>query len=646
MDWADGLRGPHLEIATSNARRVGVLAGPGTGKTTFGLMRRVARLLSEGVPGTRILLVSFTRVAAADLREKVAELEIEGAEEVRATTLHAYCLGLLMRESVLALTGRCPRILMNHERDLMLRDVGGDFGSIHDRRKRLEALLAGWSRTATEHPGVAVDGEDLDFEHLVIRWLARHRAMLIGEVVPIANRFLSTNPLSEELDAWDHIVVDEYQDLNTLEQGLLETLATRARSLCIAGDDDQSIYSVRYANPHGIRRFLTRPGVDTHDITVCGRSPANIVYMANSLIQQAPGRDKVPLKPLDRYQEGDVSIVQWADVPSEVDGIVSAIAADVGRRDTEPGEILVLTNWRKMGEQIREGLKDLDIPARSFFTEEELGSDEGQEAVALFRLVVDRSDLPAVRVLVGLGEGSGRSKAYQRLLKYCHSNALGPSDALRRLAAGERLGGLRVPSLVERYRRAMLRVEHLKTLTLPELVDNLFPASDDMLADLRNIAVDALEAAEHPSQVLEEIVSAVTQDDVPQQPNFVRVMSLHKSKGLTAEAVYVVSAVNGILPTITSSDQAEVEAAVEEGRRLFYVALTRTARQLVISSSAKMDLADANARRVKYEKSTIRWTGEKHTVRTIASPYISELGRSAPQSKRGRIWLTSRLGGT
>lgn len=644
MTWSDDLDGPHLEIAASHAAKIGVRAGPGTGKTKFGLMRRVARLLSEGVTGKRILLISFTRVAAADLRDKVAELDVPGSEEVRATTLHAYCLGLLMRDSVLALTDRHPRILMNHERDLLLRDVGGEFGSIHDRRRRVEALLAGWARRTADHPGSATNDEDRSFERGVLRWLLSHRAVLIGEVVPIAHRYLSTNPAAEELEAFDHLVVDEYQDLNALEQDLLEVLSIHTSTLCVAGDDDQSIYSVRYANPNGIRAFVSRDDVEPHGIVVCGRSPANIIEMANSLIEHAVDRDKPALVPLEADRQGDVSIVQWTDARSEIDGIVSAIADDVGRREVEPGDILVLTNWRRIGERIRERLDDLDIPVRSYFTEEELASDDGREAMALLRLVVDADDLPAMRVLLGLGEASGRSGAYRRLLSHCLESSLDPLDALRRMATGERLEGLRVPALVRRYERAAYRVEHLRTLNLRNLIDELLPSDNDDLANLRGVALDSLEAAKTTVEVLDDIISAVTQDDVPQNPNFVRVMSLHKSKGLTANAVYVVGSVDGILPTITSTDPAEAEAAAEEGRRLFYVALTRAVHDLVISASAAMDLADANARGVKYQKSTIRRSGDRFTVRTIASPYIAELGASAPRSERGDRWLASRAG--
>ena len=176
--------------------------------------------------------------------------------------------------------------------------------------------------------------------------------MLIGEVVPEVHKYFTSNPAAEELDSIDHVIVDEYQDLNRLEQSLLDTL-TGAASLCVAGDDDQSIYSVRYANPDGILDYMDRDEVETHKIMVCGRCPEPILSMANSLISQAPGRRKPGLSPKDSAGAGAVAIVQWPDVDAEIDGVVAAIAGDVGSGRREPGDILVLTNWRKIGEGIR-----------------------------------------------------------------------------------------------------------------------------------------------------------------------------------------------------------------------------------------------------------------------------------------------------
>ncbi len=641
MSWDDGITGPHRDIAASDAPRIGVVAGPGTGKTQFGLMRRVVRLLGQGVPGDRILLLSFTRVAAADLRDKVAQLEADGVADVRATTLHGYCFGLLQRDSVLAITGRTPRILLDHERDLVLRDIGGDFGDIHQRRRLLEAFVAGWARGVEDHPGLAGTPEDRAFEHAVMRWLLEHRAMLIGEVVPEAYRYLSTNPAADELTAFDHIIVDEYQDLNLLEQRLLDTLAQHA-SLCVAGDDDQSIYRVRYANPEGIRTFLARDDVEPYTIQLCGRCPSDVLAMANSLIRQAPGRDKPDLTPLEEGSAGTTAIVQWQDVDTEIEGIVSAIAAEVGFERRQAGDILVLTNWRQIGERTRARLTELDIPARSFFTEEEVKTGEAQEALALLRLVVNAEDAPAIRVLIGLGDNEGRSGAYQRVLKVARQESQTPAQVLARIAEGEKKLAT-VPALVKRYVHATARAAQLRKLEPQEVVDALFPEGQESTADLRATALDALvEEDTDAAGLLDAVLAAVTQDDVPQNPDFVRIMSLHKSKGLTSPAVFIVGAVDGVLPTVRSDNPDEVAAAVEEGRRLFYVGVTRAKQTLVISCAATIELADAKKRGVRIDNRSVRKVGDRLIVRTLASPYIAELGPSAPKAQHGTDWLAGR----
>ena len=641
MNWDEGIEGVHRDIAGSESQRIGVLAGPGTGKTSFGLMRRVVRLLQSGVSADRILLLSFTRIAAADLRDKVAVLNAPGAENVRATTLHGYCFGLLQQESVFAITGRATRLLLDHEIDLMLRDIGDTFGTIHERRRLLEAYVAGWARDLENYPGVPDTSTDRVFQQAVLLWLRRHGAMLVGEIVPEAYRFLSTNPQAEALRAFDHVIVDEYQDLNVLEQRLLDVLAQNG-GLCIAGDDDQSIYSVRYANPSGIRAFLNRESVEKYSIQVCGRCPKNILAVANSLIGCAPDRDKGPLQSRDNAGSGTISIVQWPDANAEVDGIVAAIAADVNSKKWGLGQILVLTNWRRIGERISARLNELSINARTFFTEEELASDESREALALLRLVVNVNDKAALRVILGLGEASGRTEAYQRLLAYCDKNQTDPKTVLQMLSKGGKIQ-VNVRVLTERYSRAMAKAESLVSLALPNLVEALFPPNSDKLRDLRRAAAEALAEAATAEDLLRAVVEAVTQDDVPQNPDFVRVMSLHKSKGLTSNSVYIVAAIDGVLPTVRSDDAATIDAAVREGRRLFYVAVTRAAHELTISGSSSMDLADANARGVHYHKKTIKRSGNgRFTIRTISSPYLGELGPQAPQPITGESWLQSR----
>ena len=193
-----------------------------------------------------------------------------------------------------------------------------------------------------------------------------------------------------------------------------------------------------------------------------------------------------------------------------------------------------------------------------------------------------------------------------------------------------------------RFSRAKGKLELLKRLELADLVDALFPLNSETTLDLRGVAVAALGDVKTPRDLLRCIVEAVTQDEVPQNPDFVRVMSLHKSKGLTSESVYIVGAVDGILPTIRADDEPTIDAQICEGRRLFYVAVTRAASELIISGSITMDLADAKARGVRYDKKSTKWSADRYIVRTLASPYIAELGPRAPKPLKGTAWLQNR----
>jgi len=640
MSWDDGLSGAHLAIAGSESLRIGVLAGPGTGKTSYGLMRRLTRLLTEGADPRRVLLLSFTRVAAADLRDKVAELAVEDADQLRATTLHSYCFGLLQRDAVLAHTQRVPRILMDHEIDLMLRDIGGDYGNIYQRRKLLNAFVAGWARAAEDHPGVAELPEDKAFENAVLGWLRRHKAMLIGEVVPIAYGYLTQNPAADERRAFDHLIVDEYQDLNTLEQRLLDVLASEpGTALCIAGDDDQSIYQgLKYAHPEGILEYLDRPDTEAHPINTCGRCPRRILSMANSLIAATPGRDKPPLECL-RDDEGSVAIVQWDSLEEEIEGIVAAITKDVRDERIEPGQILVLTGRRKIGEQIRQRLADLDIAAKSYFREAALQTPSSQEAIALLRLLVNRDDLVAWRVIFAVGDAGGRAGAVHRLEERAGELGLSSLEVLDRILAGDPQG-VAVRALADRRERALTILDQLDPENLPEVIDRLFPDGDEARQELRDIALLKLPEVTSVDELLERIIEAITQDDVPQNPDFVRIMSLHKSKGLTCESVFIVGALDGIIPMITEDPGTPAaDREIAEQRRLLYVGITRAAQQLVISSSRRLEVGTARTFKAQVVPNTTRPVGGILMCGMVASRYLRELGPDAPDAMRGVTWL-------
>src|SRR3569833_735055 len=446
--------------------------------------------------------------------------------------------------------------------------------------------------------------------------------MLIGEVVPLAYSYLRDNPMVEERDRYADVVVDEYQDLNVLEQRLLDLLAENG-NLCIAGDDDQSIYGFRYANPEGILAFLEREDVEKIAISVCGRCPRTVLAMANELISHAPDRAKDALEALQEV-DGDIAIVQWASLDEEVDGLTAAIAGSVERGDRAPGDILVLVHRQHVGESIRDRLNALGVPAHSFFAQESVTTDEAREALARLRIAASAVRI-AWRVILGLGAADGRRDAYARLASVAKDSGLSEVEVLEQLAAGAKFD-LNVPAFLSRYRAAIARLQSLTVEDLTAVVDALLPEGVEAVTALRAIALEEIPAAETLVQLVDAIVVRVTQHAVPENPNFVRIMSLLNSKGLTSPVVHQACMVDGVVPTIPSRlAPHEAEAAVCEQRRLVYVALTRASVELVISSSVQMSLGVAMGMGVNVARDRIRNEGGEFVAPTIASPNQREL---------------------
>ncbi len=638
MPWNDDLAGQSLHVAASNARRLRVRAGPGTGKT-FTLMRRIARLLEEGVHPEQILVSTFTRVAAADLRNVVVKLNAPGAEQVRASTIHGLCFGILGRNEVLEITGRVPRPLLDFECRFLLEDLSGnDYGNIHRKRKRLKAFESAWARLQSEQPGWPVDPADRSFQNALLDWLRFHRAMLIGELVPEALRYLRNNPVAPELNEFTEILIDEYQDLNVAEQAVVDLLAHSA-NLTIVGDEDQSIYSFKYAHPAGIKNFH-QANDDTVDrmLTTCRRCPAWIVEISNHLINCNTRQTHHELNIHHGNGRGEVRVVQWPDTKTEANGLARFIALRVETEQVNPGRILVLSPSRMLGYAIRDALNEAGIHAESFFQEQALDGDPKkieksctQQAMTLLRLVAHPLDAVALRCWCGFGSGNLRAPAWKRMQQLCDEVSRPPAELLEDIRDGRRVlkhgAGLR-----ERMTKLQKRLQNLDGLMGQELIDKLFPDGDDQLQSLRELAMSTADDADAVT-ILDTVSSTITQPEMPADVDYVRVMSLYKSKGLTADLVIVIGCVGGLIPRIdhelTPEEQRE---ALEEQRRLFYVALTRARETLVLSSFTRLPTHEAH-------RLGMRVRGHGQHVRTQTSRFIEELGPTRPDPTLGEQLL-------
>lgn len=373
MPWSDGLNPatPAYEIAASANARIRVVAGPGTGKS-FAMKRRVARLLESAVAPDTILPVTFTRVAAEDLHRELVGMGVPRCDELEGVTLHSLALRMLMRNHVLGATGRVPRPLNEFELEPLICDLMDAHGGKRAANKLRLAYEAAWARLQHQQPGYAPSPADAAFQADMLAWLRFHEAMLIGEVIPQLHQYLHSNPAAAERSEYGHILVDEYQDLNRAEQGVIE-LISDAADVCIVGDDDQSIYSFKHAHPDGIREWLNiNAGADDLGLDECRRCPTRVVEMANSLIGHNVQRPVPrPLNPIPANGVGDVRIIQYRTIAQEVAGVAGLVSQMIAS-GTPAGDILVLAQSRAFGTPLYEALLARGTPTKSYYAESAL----------------------------------------------------------------------------------------------------------------------------------------------------------------------------------------------------------------------------------------------------------------------------------
>ena len=649
MAWDDGLTGVALNIAATHKTPLRVNAGPGTGKS-YALKRRVARHLEEGADPKRILAVTFTRNAAQNLVDDLHSLGVEGCENIQARTLHSWCFELLNKEEVFGYLGRVPRPLVTFnkaksfqfEAAPMLSDLIFSDHSFGPRKKcteRIRAFEASWARLQSEEPGWSSDAVDQKLEQELVSWLRFHKAILIGELVPEALRFLRNNPASGARAAFSHVLVDEYQDLNKSEQTLVDLIAD-AGSTSIVGDVDQSIYSFRYANPEGISEFKTRHPM-THDesLAECRRCPQRVVVLANSLISHNhPGQTPSRLLAKEDNPEGYVHIVQWRDIEEEAKGVSDFVRFLVNHRGYEPGEVLIIVPRRLMGYRIRDRLREIGVPSHSFFSEEALEAKTAQQSFALLTLLRNPDDRVALRWWLGKDSQNHLSGQYAKLRAHCESTGISPRTALDDVVNGTlKISG--IARLVDKYRELQLSLANIQELDPASLIDIVAPEGNDDLGALRDIALNALSTVETVCQLYDEIKTHITQPEIPNESEFVRIMSPHKSKGLTSKATIMVGCVEGLFP-VHDDDASPTEQQLikDEQRRLFYVGITRCTETLVVSSALRMD------RQMAYRTGAKFYGSGTGLVNVQASYFIDELGPDAPNPVTGEDWANGNYG--
>jgi DNA helicase II / ATP-dependent DNA helicase PcrA len=606
---------------------VRLVAGPGSGKSRV-IRDRVLWLVGQGVPPQAISVVSFTRASSGDLeRDVLAAWTAAGLEQpcaVRVGTLHALALRILRAAGQLNAFPVSPRVLDEWEMDAIFDAefsvVGAQGSSVRRRDIRLDHE-AFWSTGAWLPPGLPAPVPAITAdERAGFEAYYRSRSSLYCYLLPsgITRRcleYLQAMPIESGLPVpMDHLIVDEYQDLNPVDLALIREIQQRGVHLYASGDDDQSIYFFRYAMPAGIQRFdEDYPGSTTHVLQHCFRCPDEVLAPSLALMNAYAPDTRIPKDYIavpslaDPPVVGNVGRWYFRGWRREADAVAASCRSLIdGGMPAE--EIAILISSRPALERVI--VESLEAAAVLYELSDYgrfADGPAGRVVSALVRLVVDTEDYVAVRTLIGVQTGIGAGTC-NNIAAWVLSSGLRYGDVL----SWPDLGVLnrRARRAIEVASGAAQYVQPLQPADILEVATERIAQAVDAVLGADAVAAWNDYAADLPAGTTLEEVSRLLASATPRaertvlngararlglslddgDDSCVRVVTLHGSKGLTFEVVFIPALEQGLLP---SQRDAPYPGLVQQAARVLFVGMTR-ARLLVVLSMAAYRMVQGN----------------------------------------------------
>ena len=562
-----------------------VLSGAGTGKTRV-LTTRIAYILNNHLAQAwQVMALTFTNKAANEMKKRLESFSDGGwyPGDIWCGTFHSICLRILRA---------------NAERSGLRRDFiiyGED-----EQKAVIKSLLSSSTKTPADYVEefsaikdrglVALQNQDKLFLAYNAE-LARLNAVDFGDIILRVLDLFDKNPdiLARYQNQFKYILVDEFQDTNNAQMEFLcmLTRANDAPNICCVGDDDQSIYSWRGAEIKHILNFeRTFPNAQIIRLETNYRSTSNILNAANSLIRHNQGRLGKDLRTENTSNQGEpVYILTLPTDRDEARIIADAIIRDA---DTDFTKFALLIRAGSLSRIFEEEFASRGIPYKLIGATKFYDRMEIRDCIAYLRLLVyPFDDMSFLRVITKPRRGFG-DKAIENL----------------RAAGGTLMGALRTVKLAPKLRTAadeflsafdfdwasmaprdaarelLERTGYMKMWTESRDAD-----APDRLINIRELLTSVISKYDSLPEFLEQAALMMTDDndanDTPQNKNTVSIMTIHAAKGLEFDTVFLPAWEDGLFP----NDKSINEGAIEEERRLAYVAITRARRRCIISNA-------------------------------------------------------------
>jgi len=607
MDLLDGLNPQQREAVTADPGPVLVLAGPGSGKTRV-LAHRVAYLIRHlGAQPRQIVAVTFTNKAAREMQGRVVALvdDRQAAARISLGTFHALCARFLRRDG--ARLGLPPSFVIYDESDQesvarqAIKDAGHDPRQYPPSRVRNAISSAKNELIAPEdYPATTAFGEIVRRIFPLYEGLLRqNNALDFDDLLVWTVRLLRGHDDLRLLyqQRFRHLLVDEFQDTNTVQYELLRLLTPAGRDVFAVGDPDQSIYRWRGADVRNVQRFQN--DFPDHRLILLEqnyRSTQFILDVAMAVIDRQPGRTRKNL--FTGRGDGDLIVFHEAyDEDDEAAYVLETIAL-LARQGVEPRGCAVMYRTNAQSRALEEAFLRAHLPYRLVGAQRFYGRREIKDLIAYLRLVHNPADeVSLLRILNTPPRGLG-AKTVETLLAEARRRQVPLGVLLLGLGRGA------VPAPADLSARAAAAVAHfgasLETWRAAAQAAGLIGVFDRIVQDTGYRAFlddgsdegldrweNVLElrglAAEDPelslAAFLEQVALVSDQDTLTDDVNAPVLLTLHAAKGLEFPAVLIVGLDEGLLPHYRSLDDSE---AMAEERRLLYVGVTRAQDRLFL----------------------------------------------------------------
>lgn len=570
------------EILNSTAKRICVIAGPGSGKTTGILIPKAKQIITDSnIAPKKVLLLTFSRLSAIDLQNKVKSIE----KVPRASTLHSFCLSFLLTEDNHEIRKRVNSIILDFEKKIIISDLKLIFPQKDKKKLRtmLDEFSAGWA--IKPHDNVFnEDDEKRQFKAAILNWLSEHEAAMMEEIAYHAVD-LATKIDSEFIAEPQYIFVDEYQDLNELEQRFIEILAKSSQLLIVVGDPDQSIYSFKFAYPVGITKFADEENTETHALPFSGRCSQKIIDLANKLlIQSEPTKKR--LKPFPNALSGEVRLFQKQYQDEEFEEILTLIDSRLNS-GALPKDILVLSPRKKLGVdfvKFATAKRENHHMQRKLvfrFAVKSAFTDREAESISLLGIIANPEALLHIRSYLGVGESNHFANEIKEIKQKYGSlknaiQSINPNDFDNKRK--------RVRYVCNKLTRLKEIIDSYKNeVSVEKVLDDLFPDFVEELLEIRQILFSLKEDDDTIKSLYSKFIDYTRTlhfDD-----NTIKVMTLMASKGLEADHVFILGCNAGNIPGKNRSVHLTDHEHKQEQRRLLYVGITRAKKTLALSWS-------------------------------------------------------------